>query len=848
LVADLRYALRGLRKTPTFSAVSIVVLALGVAVNIAIFSLVNAVFFRPLPVKSPGELIYVYLTDPKQPNLSSGIDYDSFLALKNRAETFSDGAHRTSDTARLVIDGVERRMSGESVTGNYFDVLGVPALIGRTLLPSDENGDAAPAMTISESVWREHFHADPSVVGRVIQLVSDGRYSGFYNQAASSYTIVGVIAAPFAGVGSVWSPAGFWTPSIKRIQDFRNGDDPNDEREWAYTKQRFGTPIMRRRLGVSTEQAAAVANEVGSVRRRELNSRSTTVSFLASNSRRIVLPFDPGGRAAPERLAAAVLTISGLVLLIAFANLIGLFTARGVAQRGEVAIRLALGASRGSLVRYFTAQGLAIAAVSATLALGLGYWAITMFSSTAPTQLSRGNLSTQYIPADFHVPIDWRVVAFGAALPLFAGLVIAATRARQAWRTDVRSAMQSGTPTTVAVNRLRMRYAVVVPQVAAALAILMIAGMFIRALLASELAVPGFDATQVSLIDFDLPQPRRSDMKQANEERKTIDRKITEFAATIGGVSQVSLADNMTMGVLGTMKSWVLTQEQFTERSSMKWLGVVGATAGYFDTMGIRLLRGRGFDAHDERVNDVAVVSAKTAELLWPGQDPIGRRFTKTWPDSVTPPSWIEVIGVVNDVRPPGADSDWNPVYYSPSIAFSGTVIVRGPGRPDDIAREIVSAIKSVEPRARITRTRTLTSAIDEVRYPKRLATTVLVTTGLVGLILAAIGLYGVVSYSVVQRRREMGVRRALGAEGRDIVRLVLREGMAAAGLGAAAGLLLGYWAIRLANRFALPMPPINWLAIVAVPLLLALVVLAACLIPARRAARVDPIVVLRDL
>ncbi len=624
MLADLRYALRGLWKTPGFSAIAIVVLALGVAVNIAIFSLVNAVFFRPLPVKAPAELTFVSAVDSRRPDVADQIDYNGFLQLKGRTDVFVDGTHVTRDSAGLVIDKVERRATGEMVTGNYFDVLGVPALVGRTLVAADDDGSAAPAMVISEALWRERFHSDAAVIGRSIDVVLDSHYGFFYRDETVSYTIVGVVASPFAGVGPAWSPVGYWVPSSKRINDYR---DPEDERGWAIDKERWGRPILRRARGVSIGQAAAAVEQVGRAYRERLNPPSQTLVLVASDSPRVSLPFTGGARIVPERLAVAIMSIGALVLLIALSNLIGLFSARGVAQRGEVAIRLALGATRGNLLRYFAAQGLAIAVVSATLALALGAWAVALFSSTAPTELSQG--PSRYAAADFRVPIDWHVLFFAASLPVVAALVIAASRARQAWSTDVRSAMQSGTPTTVAVHTLRMRYGVVVPQVAAALAILMVAGMFIRTVLVSELAEPGYDATAVSLIDFDMPQPPRAQFRQAADERRRINVKVAEFAATMGGVSTVSVTDNMNF-VLQSNNSWVLTQEQFTDRSAMKWLGVVGATPGYFDTMGIRLLRGRDFDAHDERINDTAIVSAKTAAMLWPGQDPIGRRFTKT--------------------------------------------------------------------------------------------------------------------------------------------------------------------------------------------------------------------------
>lgn len=845
MLTELRYAVRGLLKTPGFTLVAVGVLALAVAVNTAIFGLVNALFLQPLHVRSPETLTFAYVVDPAIPKLADGVSFEVFEALRRRTDVFADGALKASDTARIAFDGVERRLSGESVTGNYFSVLGVGAAAGRTLLASDDDGTADPVVVISERLWRTTLHADPSVIGRTVSLIDDGLFDGFYRDAGTAYTIVGVIAEPFRGLGTPMTPTDYWAPTNKRLQDGLAAAPPGDERARERAFSRYGRPVLRRRAGVSALEAARVVEAVGYERTTALSRQSKTVRLVARDSLRTSLPYQFVGFVTPERLAVAALGVAGLVLLIAIANMIGLFTARGLAERNEVSIRVALGASKWSLARGFVTQGMVLAVLGGGAGLLLAIGATRVFAATAPTTLQRGQ---GYTNATFDVPIDWRVAAFATVVAIITALAIAWARSRQAWRVDVRGAMQADNQTTSGARTRRLRYGVVVPQIAAALAILLVAGAFMRALLAAEAGDPGYDASQVTLVSFDLPEPPRNQLKEVTTMRREIEARLIERASGIGGVTSVSVADSFRVAPLNSSKAFVLAREDVQNPSAMKWTSMVAASAGYFDALKMRLVRGRTFDRGDDRNPSVAIVSVQAAAVLWPGQDPIGQRFTKTWPNTNYTPEWVEVVGVVNDVREPATGERWNPTIYMSQPKGSATMVVRGSGKPEDLIRELTAALAAIEPRARVSTARTLTSAIADVRYPTRLASAVLVSTGAVGLLLAAVGLFGVVSYSVAQRRREMGVRRALGAERRDIIGLVVREGMTTAVIGSTAGLLLGYWAIQLAQMFAMPIPPTGWLVVAAVPLLVGGVVLIACLVPARRAAAVDPIVALRSL
>lgn len=845
MLTELRYAVRGLLKTPGFTLVAVVVLALAVAVNTAIFGLVNALFLQPLNVRSPETLTFAYTVDPAMPKLTDGVSFDVFEALKKGTDVFADGALKASDSARIALDGVERRLSGESVTGNYFSVLGVGAAAGRTLLASDDEGTAEPVIVISERLWRTTLHADPHVIGRTVSLINDGMFDGFYRDAGTAYTIVGVIAEPFRGLGATMTPIDYWAPTNKRLQDSLTSAPPDDERARERAFTRAGLPVLRRGTGVSAEDAARVVETVGFEKVTAVSRQSKTIGLVARDSLRTSLPFQFVGFVTPERLAVAALGVAGLVLLIAIANMIGLFTARGLAERSEVSIRVALGASKWSIARGFVTQGVVLAILGGGAGLLLAIGATRAFTVTAPNTLQRG---AGYTSATFDVPIDWHVAAYATAIALITTVAIAWARSRQAWRVDVRGAMQADNQITSGARTRRLRYGVVVPQIAAALAILLVAGAFIRALLAAEAGDPGYEASQVTLVSFDLPEPPRERRREMTTLRREIEARLVERASSIGGVTSVSVADSFRWAPLNASKAFVLAQADVQNPSAMKWTSTVAASAGYFDALKMRLVRGRTFDRRDDRNPSVAIVSVQAAAALWPGQNPIGQRFTRTWPDTQYPPTWIEVVGVVNDVREPATGDRWNPTIYTSQPLGSATIVARGDGKPDEVIREITAALAAIEPRARVSTARTLTSAIADVRYPRRLASAVLVSTGGIGLLLAAIGLFGVVSYSVAQRRREMGVRRALGADRRDIMGLVIREGMTAAALGCGVGALLGYWAIRLAQMFAMPIPPTGWAVIAVVPAVLGVTVLLACLVPARRAAAVDPIVALRSL
>jgi predicted permease len=406
---------------------------------------------------------------------------------------------------------------------------------------------------------------------------------------------------------------------------------------------------------------------------------------------------------------------------------------------------------------------------------------------------------------------------------------------------------------------------VVIPQVCLSLVLLLLAGMLARTLIRAEMRSPGYDPSGVVLVDVETRfehsgvvlgparSPERGEAAQA--ERLARLRRLLAHATAMPGVTAATVANRtpLTSVPLPSMSGWVARREGFRPDGPHHWVTQMDVTPGYFDTLRIPLLRGRQFDDRDHRDSPaVAIVSETLARTMWPTEDPLGQHLGGHTPDSAFPPRWLEVVGVVGDVRLPLTDSDWSPGYYLPTeqgnLVLPSMLAARGTRPASELIKGLEAAVAAADPEALATNARLMTDGIDELLYPRRLAVMVLGLAGAIGLLLASSGLYGLISYSVAQRVREIGVRMALGADRADILTLMIREGLVVTGVGIAMGFVLTYGTIRIVSGFVVALPPMDLLTLSVVPTLLGAVVLLACYIPALRAARVDPMVVLRGL
>lgn len=835
---EIRYAARTFARSPAFTAVAVLVLAFGIGLNTAIFSVVNALLFRPLPVRAPAELMYVYHQRPDV----SGITSRDYLYLRKNNDVFVDMFAASSDRAAIGTGGAAEFVKGEAVTANYFEALGVKALPGRTFVPAQEEASGAPpVVVISHSLWRRHFDSDPHIIGKTIELIRLGVARADQRPA---YAVIGVMPPDFKGL-STWQPTDYWVPVVQRAIDWDSGEpDPLDR-----------VPLLavgRLKPGVARAQARTVIATLGTHLRHAYPYREKIRDWglVLHDSRKVSLPFAPRGDVVPGRLAAGLMAVSGTVLLIAGANLAGMLMARGVTRRNEIAVRLALGAGKWRTIRQFLVETVLVALAGGALGLVVARLFVHAFDVNTPGQFGR----FQFGRVSLEIPLDTRVLLFTLLLCIAVGVAIGLAPALQASRTDLLSAL-SGASATPARVRSRLRHWIVIPQVCLSLVLLLGAGTLVRPLLQAESIEPGYNPADVVLVDFDLPAPGRHQrsgpvMDAFLRDRERFYRRLVEQAKALPHVSAVSLVMLGLPTEPGT--TWVIAREDFAN-GKHHWVSSAIVSSGYFDALGIRLLRGRRFDDRDGiSTPRVAVVCEALARQLWPGKDPIGQYLALHWPDSTRAPQWLEVVGVVNEVKPLMSDGRANPYVYVPleqqEQPYAITVVARGHGRPGDLLKGLRDAVSAADVNAQIHGARTMSEAIAAMLYPRRMAAAILAISGLLGLLLASVGLYGVVSYSVAQRLREIGIRASLGARTIDITRLVLNEGVKVLLVGSFLGLALSVGAQRVASSLVVALPKTDLLTFVCVPLLLAAVILLACYVPARRAARVDPMEVLRSL
>lgn len=844
---DVRYALRLMQRSPAFSITAVVVLALGIGVNTALFSVVNALFFAPLPVRAPDELFYVFreATGPRMLTLDRRPDDRVFFM--ERTSALADYAGHTQSRPRLTVDGETSLVWCELVTANYFELVGVRVARGRLLGPADESsspGDAA--IVISHEFWTRQFDADPDVLGTRVRLQD------------LHATIVGVAEEGFTGLTDPWSRSQVWILGAAMQAALLSPD----------SRAFVGTPIGRLKPGVEFAQVeAAFASALPEWRQQEvariqaaarperfdeLRQTALQTRFPIYRAAHTRSPFDPDAEIVPPALLAGMSALVALVLVISTANIAGLLLARGVTRTGEIAVRRALGAGSMRVIRQLVTESVVLAAAGGGLGLALAVTAIGLVRAYTPSQYS------------IAVPLDMRVLAFTAAVCLGAGFLVGLLPAAQALRVRVAQALGHGLTGSRSERRWLRRW-VLIPQIALSLVVLLVAAVHARALLRMEQKDRGYHTGDSVVLGIDSRDPaaRIQDpvrlMEASFDERRRASDQLTgrvralnlEFLDRLSPLPQVAAAA-LTMGLPftggGPGTAHVHTREGANGQAHPPvWRTAVSSR--YFDAMGMRLVRGRTFD--DRETPDrprVAVVSEMVARSLWPSRDPIGQSFAFGTPGPRA--EWFEVIGIVNDVTPLLSNDAPSPrVYVSvmqEPIRALPIVLVRGHGEPGELIRETRAALLAADPLLEIWRVQTLRQMADDLLFPRRMAVAVLVVAGLTGLVLACIGLYGIASYSVAERQREIGIRATLGVNRADIAGLVLREGARVALAGTVAGAGAAILALRWSASLAPYVPTTDMTSFVLVPAVLLSAVTLASLVPAHRAAKVDPASVLR--
>ena len=860
---DVVYALRGFRRSRGFTFVALLVLAFGIAANTTIFSVVNAVLLRPLPVAQPEDLRFLSVVFTREIKVRGyGLPPETLKQLAQHTDVFSGVAGFFSDSAKLGDSLSTSRVAGERVTTGYFDVLGVHAAFGRTFAPADDLPGAEPVIVISDRFWRTKLDASPNVIGTTIDLRSPYTVAGTYYRHHRAYTIVGVMPPAFKGISTAWVPSDYWVPLRQRASDLVEvRAEISGDLSAAAVGRYMDTwtrviAIVRPLPGVSAASVRAVVDGA----ERELpetdwataqgvrRERGTIVVDRSLEGR---LPFDPTGKVVPERLAAALMLVPLMVVLIAAANLTGILMARGVARRGEIGVRLALGASRGRVARQMITESLLLSLAGAAAAVALSRGFIKVFAAFMPRFAGVGGFSLSAISLD--VPLDGRVLLFTILLGIGTGVFVGLTPALQALRTDILGVL-AGT-SQAASPRTRFRRWIVVPQICFSLVLLLAAGVLVRALVRAEFADRGFDPSGV--VYAEIARPPRYSGRMTPEQR--LAENARQKAEYLELLQQVRTLPGIETAALTNKVVWtngdnvpVVTRESYRGGQS-RWAAGAHVSDGYFEAMKLPIVRGRAFDGTDTASSPpVAIISEQLARLLWPDGDALGEYVAS--PDRATkaPPTWLRVVGVARQVTFAGQEDRPSPFLYVPIAQrpslLAASIVARGRVNTPDLLKTLPAAIVAAQRDAEIPRARTMTEDISEALYPTRLAATVLVASGLFGLLLSVVGLYGVVSYAAAQRMREIGIRCALGAERRDLLMLLLRDALVALAVAVVIGVALGFAAVRIVSSMVIALPRLDAVTMIAVPLMLSAVIVAACLRPVRRAARVNPIDVLRAL
>ena len=808
LSQDVRFAFRMFAKNPGFTAIAVLTLALGIGANTAIFSFVYGVLLAPLPYRDASRLVVLNETTPRVGNVS--VSYPNFLDWRTASKAFSQMAAVQQMGFNLAGASVSQpeNIVGGAVSPNFLSMMGIRPLLGRDFDPSEEKAGTAPVVLLSYPLWQSHFGADRGAIGRTITL--DER----------SFTIVGVLPPDFRWLDKmdVMLPIGVWAT---------NNPDATDR-----GARGDNTTIARLAPGVTFAQARAEMNAIVAGLAKEY-PRQNGGGGVALQSIRDA--YVSNTRQALLVLFGAVV----FVLLIACANVANLFLVRGAARTKEIALRIAFGASRSRIIWQMLTESLVLASLGGILGLVLAIGGIHGMTRLLPTDTFAGAAVTLNAP----------VLLFVALVVVFAAFVFGLAPAMHATKQDIQSELKEGGRTSTAGARQnRLRAVLAVGEISLALILLAGAGLMMKSLYNLMNVNPGFRTHHVLSMEIDLnPQRYAKDPAILNFWQQVLDH-----VRALPGVESAALGT--VVPLTGNHSRTDITIEGMPLPKPGDWPhpDFHEISPGYLRTLGIPLLRGREFtDADNEHSSLVGLVNEKLARQFWPNQDPVGKRFMFGHPDlsGKNPPKWITVVGVVADTKLYGLQNPSRLEVYDPlhqDASSDMNLLVKSNVDPAAMISAIRSAVASVDKDQAIFAISTMDQLRSDSVATQRLTLVVLGAFSALALILAAIGIYGVISYSVAQRTHEIGIRIALGAQRGDVLRMVLKQGVQIALIGVALGFAVSIGLTRLMSSLLFSVGADDPATFASAAILLALVALFACYIPARRALRVDPMIALR--
>jgi predicted permease len=818
---DIRFGARMLVKDPGFTCVVVLTLALGIGANTAIFSIVNGLMLRPLPVSDPASLTYLAFPHGTE-FVDSQFSFPEFTDIRKQTSAlFSDqagmicgglaGFENQSDG--LTVDGKTETVQTAFVTGNFFTMLGVAPVQGRLILPSEGHAPGAdPVVVLGYRYWKTRFRSDPRIVGKKSAI------------NGHPVTIVGIGPEGFDGIMPLIAMQAYLPLGMATLDSGGNTDFLTDP------KNRSLFIIARWHSGMNGHKAQPELSVVGQ-RLFQQNSRPDESSTLRA------IPLRPPGMTNPPgllpKVASLFLILASLVLILACVNVANLLLVRATAREREIAVRTALGASRMRVVRQLLTESVLLSTLGCIAGLGIG-----LNVSNAVTALP---LETD-LPLVLNFPFDWRVFAYAAGVALLTGVLVGLFPALRVTLSNLRDVLHaSGRGSTG--RRQRLRTALVIAQVGGSLALLIVAGLFLRSMRAAETADLGFNPRNVLNLTMDPHE-----IGYEKTQGITFYKELLGRVRAMPGVQSASIASSIPFGetVLGDdldVQGFPIAQGQTAPHANY-----IVVSSDSFKTMGIPVLRGRDLtEADDENASRVAVINEAMAKHFWPNQDPIGKRFVRT-SDRERP---VEIVGVVKNARIAQVSGPFEEAFYVPytqNYASTEILQIRAGDKPEAISHSVGEVIRSISPTMPVSGIRTMSRAVHGINglLLFEIAAGLAGALGILGLILAVVGVYGVMSYSVSRRTSEIGIRMALGAQPGQVLAMICRQGAIVVGFGLLAGLAGAFAIGRLVSDLLVGVAPNDPVTYIGVSLLLAGIALLASYVPARRGTCIDPMAALR--
>jgi predicted permease len=796
-------------KSKTFTLVIVIVIALGVGVNVAIFSLVNAALIRPLSaVREPDQLVELFTGSTAQPYVTTA--YPDYVDYRDHNQVFSGLFAYTPIQVNLNTDGSSEMVRGELVTGNYFQVLGVNAAIGRTLTPEDDQTPGgSPVIVINYDLWRNRFGSDPNISGRSISL------------NGHSFNIVGVTPKGFVGTNLGFTRE-FWVPIMMQEQAMPGAKFlENRGANWLKVTGRLkpGTTLEQAQSNLTT-----LANQLAQA--YPDTNKTRVVTLVPSDSAGI----PPASRAEFLKTVRIAMGIVALVLLISCANVASLLLSRSITRRKEIAIRLAMGAGRGRLVRQLLTESIMISLIGGTLGLLLALW------------LSRILLTFSlpyFNPNTFDVGLDWRVFTFALVISIVSGIIFGLAPALQFMKADLVTALKDDQQVRH-ISKYRLNTLIVAFQIALSLVLLIAAGLFVRSLRHAQSINLGFNTEKVTVMPLELRLNG-----YAATEGNLLYQHMVERLESLPGVESVSMAAIVPLSGSGNQSGILVPgftpppgEDSFTIEYE-----VVGPK--YFQTMGIPLLKGRDFTLQDVKDRPpVVIINQAMARNFWPNEDPIGKEFSSVRGTKYT------IVGVAGDIKYRDLWSEPPPLYYFPFLQRYSSrmnLLARTTGDPKDTLNVLAREVSELDKNVPLAKATALKKDIGKLLEPQRTAMIFSTGLGVLAMLLAILGLYGVMSYLVNQRQREIGIRMALGAKKRAVISLIIKRAMVPVVIGITFGVVGALLMNRFLKTLLYEISATDPVTFVVSSLGLIVVALLASYIPAQRATKVDPNATLRS-